>query len=89
MITAVVNEQIIRVADESADTVAVVIEPRTVAVEVGIAGPQGPQGETGPAGPAGQATVDSGPVAERPVSGDAEGQLYAATDEDQLYIWFD
>lgn len=89
MITAVINERIIRVADESGDTIAVVIEPRTVALDVGIAGPQGPQGETGATGPAGQATVASGTIAERPAAGDSEGELYAATDEDQLYIWFD
>jgi hypothetical protein len=57
----------------------------TETVEVGIAGPQGP---TGPQGLPGEATVATGLLAARPPAGDAEGELYGATDTEELYIWF-
>ena len=89
MNTITIVEDVVRVTEQGPDTVVAIIEPYALVVETGVAGPQGPQGEQGPQGPAGQATVNSGLLVDRPVSGDTEGELYAATDADDLYIWFE
>lgn len=57
---------------------SVVVESSREVIVVGIAGPQGPPGSGG-------AIVDA--LADRPLTAD-EGALFAATDTEQLFIWF-
>lgn len=65
--------------EDNADVIAVQEVVKEV-IEVQTGGVQGP------AGPAGSG-VTVGLLSARPVIG-AAGNLYAATDEEELYIWF-
>jgi hypothetical protein len=83
MTTVEVLEQVVSVI-ELTETEIVLQTVETVnIVEVGIAGPQGATGAQGPAG--GTVLVDE--LADRPVSA-TEGDLFAARDTEDLYIWF-